>query len=376
MHGLAARGHDVTMLVCRACRAGSRDTVDVRRELDYVLAPWRRPRRGFQAVVHDQGVVRRALSEGVDAALVWHMRGIMKTSLRLLHDAGIPVLYMLHDRWVLYERPGPWLWPWSRIDRLGLATAREAVGSFGQRRVELRTPPIEQEGLVCFASHWLQEEHARLGWRPRNARVVPSGVETQHLRAARKAPPTLPPRRILYAGRVHPTKGLHVLIEALATSPGPHLTIAGLVDDRPYLERLQRQARSLGVESRISWLGELPRERVFGLLGSHDVFVYPSIAPESGWLGLLEGLAAGAIVVTSAPGAPRELVVHGRNTLLFPPGEALGLANQLRRLRDDPTLGEGLLRGARETVEHQSLTAALDQVEALLSDASKGVPQG
>ena len=159
-------------------------------------------------------------------------------------------------------------------------------------------------------------------------------------------------------------------------SPGLQLTVAGLIDDRRYLRQVRRQAHALAVESRISWVGELPREQVFGLLGSHDVFVYPSIAPESGWLGLLEGLAAGAVVVTSAPGAPRELVVHGRNTLLFPPGDPLGLAEQLRRLSDDPALGEGLLRDARETVEHQSLAVALDQVEALLSDASKSVPQG
>jgi glycosyltransferase involved in cell wall biosynthesis len=254
------------------------------------------------------------------------------------------------------------------IDRLGLARAREAVGSMAQGRLELRAPQIEQKGVVCFASRWLQEEHARLGWRPDNARVVPSGVEIERVRALRKAPPSLPPRRILYAGRIHPTKGLHVLITALATFPGLQLTAAGLVDDRRYLARVRRLARALGVESRISWLGELPREQVLGLLGSHDVFVYPSIAAESGWLGLLEGLAAGAIVVTSAPGAPRELVVHRQNALLFPAGDALGLSEQLRLLHDEPTLGVALLRGARKTVHCKSLVVVLDQVEAALSE--------
>jgi hypothetical protein len=30
----------------------------------------------------------------------------VKPPLTLLHQAGVPVLYLLHDRWVLYERAG------------------------------------------------------------------------------------------------------------------------------------------------------------------------------------------------------------------------------------------------------------------------------
>src|SRR5436190_15641643 len=102
MAGLAARGHDVTMLV-HAGESGR--GVEVRTDLDYVLAAWRHPFAGAEAARRDRLAVRRAL-DGVDAAFVWHMRGLTKPPLKLLHDAGVPVLYLLHDRWVLYERPG------------------------------------------------------------------------------------------------------------------------------------------------------------------------------------------------------------------------------------------------------------------------------
>ena len=65
MGGLAARGHEVTMLTCgagfdeRAATApGEVAGVRVRRELRYVLAPWRRPAAGLRAVAHDAAIVR------------------------------------------------------------------------------------------------------------------------------------------------------------------------------------------------------------------------------------------------------------------------------------------------------------------------------
>lgn len=373
MGGLAGRGHGVRMLVAGEMAIGQRPDaasagVDVRRELDYVLAPWRRPRAALQAVAHDQKVVQAAIDEGVDVAIVWHMRGLVKTSLRLLHDAGIPVLYMLHDRWVLYERAGPWLAPWPVLDRLGFAALREVSGRLPSR-LEIRAPPIARDGMVCFVSRWLRDEYARLGWRPRHVRVVPGGVDLERFRAARQAPPTPPLQRLLFAGRMHPTKGLHIAVRALAeVGHDFKLTVAGPEDDPDYVARVRADAHALGIADRIDWQGEVPRGRVIELLGSHDVLVYPSVAPEAGWLGLLEGLAAGRPVVTSAIGAPRDYLVHERNALLFEPGDGAGLASQLDRLASDTQLVESLQRGAWETAEAMSLEAVVDQVEGIMNE--------
>ena len=84
MAGLAARGHDVTVL---AHAGESGRGVRVRAELDYVLAAWRHPARGLRAAANDRRVAESALAGGVDAALVWHMRGLAKAPLRLLHEA-------------------------------------------------------------------------------------------------------------------------------------------------------------------------------------------------------------------------------------------------------------------------------------------------
>jgi glycosyltransferase involved in cell wall biosynthesis len=375
MSGLARRGHNVTILTCRerldSSQATAEDRIDgvkVRRELDYVLAPWRRPIAGLRAVSHDTKIMREALAEGVDVVFAWHCRGIVKTSLRMAHEAGVPVLYQLHDRWVLYERPGSLYLPWSRLDRLGAGLPRELIGRIAAPRLELRAPRIERDGIACFVSEWLEREHTRRGWRPRRREIVRCGVDIDAF--ARPTPPAQPPHRLLFAGRLEPRKGLDIAVRALAASDaGLTLTVAGLVDDPAYVERVRTLAAELGVADRVSWLGEVPRTRVRDLLRDHDLLVFPSIGVEAYALGLLEALAAGTLVVTSAPGGPREYLRHEVNALLFEPGDVAGLVAALTRLREEDGLAARLLEGARRTAEEISLDAIVDQVDTLLEQA-------
>jgi glycosyltransferase involved in cell wall biosynthesis len=352
MEGLAARGHEATMLVARMpahasldADAGSAGGVHVRRELDYVLGAWRRPAAARRAVRDDRNAVADALArERPDAAIVWHMRGVVKRPLRLLHDAGIPVFYMLHDLWALYEMPGSIHVPWGR----------------------LRTTRVETEGHVCFVSDWLRDEYARRGFRPARSHVVRAGVDTERLAAARRDPVAVPPRRLLFAGRLHPDKGLHVLLEALARVAHPYeLTVAGLEDDARYARRLHGLAND-----RVRWLGGVPRSDVVRMLGDHDALVYPSTGPETYGLGILEAFAAGAVAISSAQGGPAEYVVPDGNALVFEPGDVEALARQLTRLAEDPELPPRLAASGQATARSLSIEAISDEVERLLLDAA------
>jgi glycosyltransferase involved in cell wall biosynthesis len=368
MAGLAARGHEVTMLVARG---ESGRGVDVRAELDYVLAPWRHPVRGLRAVAHDEGLVHDALTRGVDAAVVWHMRGLVKPPLTLLHRAGVPVAYVLHDRWILYERAGgPSLLPWQKLDPY-TRRARQLATRVAQ--LELREPPIAEQGIVRFASRWLRDEYAAAGWVARDEGTLASGVDIEAIRRRRTAPPRTPPERFLFAGRIHPSKGLHVAVRAVAKTSG-RLTVAGPPDDAGYEEDVRRLTRELGVFDRIDWRGELRRDEVLDLLASHDVLIYPSIGDEAYSIGLLEAFAAGIVVVTSARGGPREYLEHGVNSLVFEPGDATALAAHLQRLEQDPGVARQLLAGARDTAERFSIENVVDQLEAELERAKRKSP--
>ena len=232
-------------------------------------------------------------------------------------------------------------------------------------RVELRAPPIERDGVACFVSDWLEAEHTRRGWRPRRRQVVRCGVDVAAF--ARPAPAFDPPTRLLFAGRIEPRKGLDVAVRALAVAdPALTLTVAGPLDDPGYEEAVRRLASELGVAERVTWLGEVSRTRVRELLAEHDVLVFPTIGEEAYALGLLEGLAAGVLVVTSAAGGPREYLRHGVNALLHEPGDVAGLVAVLARLKEEAGLAQKLLEGARRTAQDISLDRIVDQVEGLV----------
>lgn len=372
MRSLGDRGHEVAVLAADEPSPGShRDgAIEVRRELDHVPAAWRRPVAGLRAEARNQAAVRRALSEGVDAAVVWHMRGICKGALTLLHDAGVPVVYMLGDLWVVYERPGPPLaWSaWQALDRVppyrGLRHAAGRVAGLG--RVRLDAPPIAQEGVVCFASAWLERRYAGLGFRPRTWHVVHNGVPLDGLLGA--APKAADgPLGAAFVGRVDATKGADTAVRAVAAVPGMRLEVAGSGADEAELKAL---AARLGAADRIRFHGLLERDAALDVLRRADIFVMPGRIEEAFGLVYVEAMAAGAAVVGSALGGAAEICHDGENALVVGPDDDDALTAALRRLDDDRELTRRLAAAGRETAAGYSLTAMMDRLETLIAAAA------
>src|SRR5207244_869608 len=91
-------------------------------------------------------------------------------------------------------------------------------------------------------------------------------------------------------------------------------------------------------------------------------------------LGLLEAIAAGPVVITSAVGGPREYLVDGQNALLFDPGEVDALAAHLTAVARDPELVRRITAGAAATAPSLSLDVVVGQMEQLLRAAPARTP--
>jgi glycosyltransferase involved in cell wall biosynthesis len=353
MGELAARGHRVEMLVAGG---GEELPFGVRGDLRHVPAAWRRPLAGLRAAAAGERAVGEALRAGIDVAIAWHMRGIPKSTLALLHDAGVPVIYMLGDLWVLYERPGPpaaWR-AWQAADRLGpYQTLRATAGRLaGLGRARLQAPPTAEQGICAFTSRWLQQRHAQEGFRPARAHVVPNGIRLEGRDGGPRPPLDGRDLRVLFAGRADATKGADVAVAAIAQVDRAHLTIAG---DGPHAVDGQR----------VTALGLVSRERVAQLMREADVFVMPGRIEEAFGLVYLEAMAAGAVVVGTATGGAAELVQDGVNGLVVPVGDAESLANAVVRVRDDAALRGRLADGGRATAVGYDLERMTDALEAL-----------
>jgi glycosyltransferase involved in cell wall biosynthesis len=167
--------------------------------------------------------------------------------------------------------------------------------------------------------------------------VVPNGVDLKLFRPA--DPATRRPSkkiRCLAVARLIERKGLGDLIRALALlEPGRfELELVGGGADEGVLRDLAAQ---VGVAQDVRFLGPLSRAEVAERYREADLFTLPSSAEAFGNV-FAEALASGLPIVGSATGGIPDLVEHGSNGLLVPPGDVNALAGAIRYLADDPEL--------------------------------------
>jgi len=171
---------------------------------------------------------------------------------------------------------------------------------------------------------------------------------------------------IVFLGRMHPIKGLDILIEAWRRIAGEftdwHLVLAG-PDEDGYLAALESQVQAADLSDRVSFPGGLYGPDKDSLLASADLFVLPSRS-EGMSVALLEAMDAGLpVVITKSCNFPAA-EDSGAGFAVDPDVESLtaGLAKMLKTSDDQRsemgTRGASLVRSnyswdsvAREMLE-------------------------
>jgi glycosyltransferase involved in cell wall biosynthesis len=120
--------------------------------------------------------------------------------------------------------------------------------------------------------------------------------------------------------------------------------------DRAYYERVMRQVRDAGLESRFEYLGEVDREGKIDFLRGLDLLSVPTVYREPKGLFVLESLANSVPVVLPAHGAFPELVEATGGGVLVEPGSIDSLARAIEELLRDPARRRELGRRGREAV--------------------------
>jgi glycosyltransferase involved in cell wall biosynthesis len=182
--------------------------------------------------------------------------------------------------------------------------------------------------------------------------------------------------RLLYLGRLEPIKGVHTVVQAmLRLDASVSLDILG-AGDPDYTAALQATVAQTGLEGRVHFLGAAKRSEVPEVLAQHDVLLFPSQWNEPFARSVLEGMAAGLVVVGTATGGTGEILVEGETGLRFTAGDDLQLAAQIERLVADPELRRRLALAGRQTVgQYYTLGRMVDELEAELQIAAgKRVP--
>jgi glycosyltransferase involved in cell wall biosynthesis len=158
-----------------------------------------------------------------------------------------------------------------------------------------------------------------------------------------------------------PWKGQDTAIEALRLlrkqGIDAHLLLIGSAkfvsrstrfDNRAYVEELKKRIAELGMEDRVSWLGE--REDVVELVAALDVLLLPSWEEPFG-RALIEAMALEVPVVATSVGGPPEIITDGREGYLVEPRDAEVWARAVRRFAESTELGREMGRAGRRRVE-------------------------
>src|SRR6185437_4605932 len=200
--------------------------------------------------------------------------------------------------------------------------------------------------------------------RPESVLVLHNGVDLSRFRdmPSLAARPASAEKRVGVVANLRSVKGLDVFVRAAAQVRTRHpqvmFEVAGEGELRAALEQ---QAAAEGLAERFTILGSVAD--VPGFLGRLDVAVLCSHA-EGMSNALLEYMAAGRAIVTTAVGAATELIEDGVHGLLVPPGDAGRLAEAMRRLLDNPNLAQRLGEAARRrTLERFSREAMVRRFE-------------
>lgn len=203
---------------------------------------------------------------------------------------------------------------------------------------------------VCNRGAW--RELARVpGVRPRLV-YHPHGLPLAawpYRGEARPAPPL-----VLAVGRLVEKKGFDVLLAAVAAlEPRPALALVGDGPARPALEAL---AARLGLT--VTWAGQVSEAHVRRWLSAASVLVLPSRVNRAGDRDglanvLLEALASGVPVLSTAAGSATDVVRDGRTGLLVQPDDPAALARALAWMLADEARAARLARAGRALVEHR-----------------------
>jgi len=165
-----------------------------------------------------------------------------------------------------------------------------------------------------------------------------------------------------FIGSLSPHKGVHVLVAAMRRLPpgaDVRLKIYGSapVEAAQYATELNAIAAE---DSRIAFCGTFESRDLAQVLDGIDVLVVPSLWNENMPLVALSAQAAGCPLVASDIGGLADVVTHGRNGLVFPPGSAGELAELIVRLVD----GDLVARLSREAVSPDDFEHYVGELEA------------
>jgi glycosyltransferase involved in cell wall biosynthesis len=159
-----------------------------------------------------------------------------------------------------------------------------------------------------------------------------------------------------FTGFVRDWHGLDKVLDLIAADPPESLRHLLVVGDGPARAGLERQARELAIENRVTFTGIVGRDDVARYVAAFDIALQPAVVAYASPLKLFEYLALGKAIVGPAQPNIEEILRRDHNAVLFDPADPNGLAGAVSRLCSDTVLRSKVAANAHATISDQQLT--------------------
>lgn len=174
-------------------------------------------------------------------------------------------------------------------------------------------------------------------------------------------------RTIVTVGRLSKQKGQDTLIRAMPFVKDARLYIVG---DGELRQELQMLAVQVGVSDRVTFVGEIPGERVATFLRAGDVFAFPSRWETFG-LAVIEAAGSGIPIVSADLDVLKEVLALEDGELaasFFDVDDPTMLAEQLNSVLDDEYLAKKLSGLSLQVSGRHALERHVDKILDLILD--------
>lgn len=306
-----------------------------------------------------------------DTAHVGHLSHLSTNIIRILKERGIPVVYTLHDYWLICLRGqlitnglelcnGPTPEGCARCFELYFRLKEEGEREVAQWREHMEEI-MRMIDFYVAPSNFLRNVFVKSGMPERKITYLDYGFNTRLFDGFSKTNSDIV--RFGFLGRIIPVKGIHLLIEAFngMKEESAELNIYGAApDSAEYL-------KSRVEDPRVRFRGLYDNQDVANVLSNIDVLVVPSIWYENSPLVIHEAFLAKIPVIATDLGGMAEHVKDGKNGLLFELGNVEDLREKMRMMVRDPGLLKELSEGENRvrTIEEDA-ESTVDIYERLL----------
>ena len=228
------------------------------------------------------------------------------------------------------------------------------VAPYNWKRAGLRQglmTTFERSAAVHCVSEAIREEATRFGLDRAKAVVIRPGVDPSYFRPRPNGHLQTGPLRVITTGTIMWRKGYEYALTAVRMLLDRGLPVRfDVIGDGPEVQRLLYTVNDLRLADHVFWHGRLSPAEVRARLQAADVFLLSSLS-EGISNAVLEAMACGLPVVTTAAGGMAEAVTDGVEGFVVPGRDPESIAVALRELDRRPEQRISMGVAGRERVQ-------------------------